>query len=444
MRTFNAYNPKGEETINVPSYTPVMNPDVKMFPKYLRANGYYTTNNAKEDYNFEKTVGTWDESSTEAHFRKRKEGQPFFSVFNFGVCHESGIWRMGEDSLFVNPEDVWLPPYFPDNETVRHDIAVNYSNLKRADSQIASIINQLKEDGEYDNSYIFFYGDHGGPFPRHKRSVYDSGIKVPLTVKLPKDLNPAGGSSRSDEIVSFVDLAPTVLSIAGMEKPSNMQGQAFLGKYKGEENEFVFASSDRFDEVYDRKRTVRNKKYKYIKNYKTEVPYALPVSYREQMPMMRNLRELNAQGALDENQKLWMRDVKEEEEFYDIVNDPFEVNNLINDQSLSGEISNLREALNDWMDRVNDLGGEDEQDLIKRWADEKQENILSPPVLTESSGSIQAENPGEYGTIVFKLKSEDNWKVYDEPVKIEGDQSYIFKIVHKWDGVIKIRKREGV
>ncbi|WP_373518328.1 sulfatase-like hydrolase/transferase, partial [Pricia sp.] len=173
--------------LDIPSYSPVVPDAVKMFPEYLRKKGYYTTNGPKEDYNFEKTDAAWDESSKHPHWRKKRKGQPFFAVFNFAVCHESQIWNRGKDSLFVQPSKVPVPPYFPDTKTVRHDLAVNYSNLKRLDDQIGAIIADLKEDGHYENSIIFFYGDHGGPFPRHKRALYDTGVKVPLVIKFPKN-----------------------------------------------------------------------------------------------------------------------------------------------------------------------------------------------------------------------------------------------------------------
>ena len=159
MRTYNAYSRDNQPDIGIPSYSPLVPDGVKMFTEYLRKEGYYCTNNAKEDYNFKAPESGWDESSNDAHWRNRPKDAPFFSVFNF--CHESGIWKQGEEELFVSPDSVRVPPYFPDTDVIRHDIAVNYSNLKRLDEQIGKIINQLKEDGLYDNSIIFFYGDHG-------------------------------------------------------------------------------------------------------------------------------------------------------------------------------------------------------------------------------------------------------------------------------------------
>lgn len=428
MRTYNAYNPKGEESINVPAYTPVMEAGVREFPKYLRAQGYYCTNNAKEDYNLQHTDGTWDESSKKATWRNRSAGQPFFSIFNYVKCHESGIWRFGQDSLFADPTKVNVPPYFPDNDIVRHDLAVNYSNLKRVDREIGQMISKLKADGLYEDSYIFFYGDHGGPFPRHKRSLYDTGIRVPLFVKLPNSLTVDNVQSRTDEIISFVDLAPTMLSIAGIQKPANMHGEAFLGKYKGKINEYVFASSDRFDAMYDRKRTIRSKKYKYIKNFKPEIPYALPVEYREQMSLMQNLRKLDAEGSLTGAPALWMRDRKDDEEFFNIETDPFELHNLIDDPKYKNEVVKMKSALENWMREMKDQGAHDEQELIKKWAKMKSEIKLLPPSVQIVDNKMVATQNSNYGNIVYQSDSENNWNPYDKPLPLEENAK--FKTVH--------------
>ncbi|HET8735247.1 MAG TPA: sulfatase, partial [Pricia sp.] len=293
MRTYAPWRGEGDTPypgLDIPSYSPVVPQGVKMFPTYLRKNGYYTANGPKEDYNFEKTDAAWNESSKDRHWRKRAKEQPFFVVFNFSVCHESQIWKRGKDSLFVDPAQVPVPPYFPNTATVRHDLAVNYSNLKRLDDQIGEVIADLKEDGLYENTIIFFYGDHGGPFPRHKRALYDTGLKVPLVIKFPKNKR---AGERDDRLISFIDYAPTVLSLAGIEPPKGMQGVAQFGKFEAKKKpEYTFHSADRFDAMYDRLRAVRSKRYKYIKSYNTEISHALPVAYREQMPMMGELRRM--------------------------------------------------------------------------------------------------------------------------------------------------------
>ncbi len=427
MRTYNAYKKDNEPSIGIPSYSPVMAKGVIEFPKYLRAKGYYCTNNAKEDYNMKITDGTWDESSREAHWRKKEEGQPFFSIFNFNESHESGIWRFGDKELFVDPKDVEVPPYFPEDSVVRHDLAVNYSNLKRIDDKIGAIIQQLKDDGVYDNTYIFFYGDHGGPLPRHKRSLRETGLKVPLLVKLPKALNQ--GSSRNEELVSFVDLGPTVLSIVGIDKPENMHGRAFLGsKVVEEERDYLYASSDRYDATLEHSRAVRSRRYKLIRNYRPDLPYAIPVTYREQMPMMKQLRKLSESGKLEGRAALWMRNSKDSIEFFDLVNDPFELNNLANNPYYRSELEHHSSVLDSWQEEHNDPGIYPEKELIMRWDKIRASMVLSAPSVKKQHSSFSARNHNRLGNLVYKLPGEAGWRPYMEELMLPSGTDV--KVVH--------------
>jgi arylsulfatase A-like enzyme len=149
----------------------------------LRIGGYYCTNNSKEDYQFKAPVTAWDESSSRAHWKNKGENQPFFAIFNIGICHESGMWRNKNHPLVVDPADVKVPPYYPDNEIVRKEIARNYSNLYEMDSIAGKLLNDLETAGLLENTIIFFYSDHGGPLPRQKREIYDTGLKVPLIIR---------------------------------------------------------------------------------------------------------------------------------------------------------------------------------------------------------------------------------------------------------------------
>lgn len=413
MRTYNAYrNGLNEETIPIPSYSPIVPDGVKMFTEYLRKKGYYTSNGPKEDYNFEKTDAAWDESSKNNHFRNRPDGTPFFSVFNFSVCHESQIWSRGKDSLFMDPNDVPVPPYFPDNDTIRHDLAVNYSNLKRLDNQIGKIISDLKEDGLYYNSIIFFYGDHGGPFPRHKRALYDSGVKVPLVIKFPEYRN---AGSNDDRLISFIDYAPSILSLAGIEPPKVMQGIPQFGKYEVQQKpKYTFHSTDRFDEFYDKLRAVRSKRYKYIKSFNTKLPHAIPVSYREQMPMMREMRRLYAAGKLNKQQSLWLHAPKPEEELYDLEKDPFELNNLAGRLELKDTLSHYRELLKEWIKETNDLGQYPEKELLAKWLPEGKQLQLPPLEMDDKEDGIRLISKKPDATIVWKLPQDSIWRVFSE------------------------------
>ncbi len=417
MRTYAPGRREGDRPyhgLDIPSYSPIVPDGVKMFPEYLRKKGYYTANGPKEDYNFEKTDAAWDESSPDRHWRKRKNGQPFFTVFNFAVCHESQIWNRGADSLFVKPAKVPIPPYFPDTETVRHDIAVNYSNLKRLDDQIGEIVTDLKEDGLYENSIIFFYGDHGGPFPRHKRALYDTGVQVPLIIKFPK--NESAGE-RDDRLISFIDYAPTVLSLAGIEPPKDMQGVAQFGEFETKKNvEYTFHSSDRFDEIYDRLRAVRSKRYKYIKSYNTDISHALPVAYREQMPMMQELRKLHEAGNLNVSQDLWLSAIKPEEELYDIQKDPYELHNLAGNKDVKDTLVRYRKILKDWIKDTKDLGEYPEKELIDKWLADGKQPRLPPLEMEDTNDSIHLISKKSDATIVWKQPQDSVWNVYSKPL----------------------------
>ena len=367
MRAYNGNRtdrPETESLLEFPYYSSKLAEQIKPFTQILRENGYYCTNNSKRDYNFILREEAWDESSNEASWEKRNKDQPFFSVFNFGVTHESAIWRRDKQVLKVNPNDLFVPPIFPDDSITRHSLAVNYSNLVEMDRQMGEIISKLKQQDLYDNSYIFFYSDHGGPFPRHKRAIYETGTKVPLIIKFPNSF--MAKEKNNYQMLNFIDFAPTILSIIGLDIPEIYQGKAFLGAEKSRsERKYIFSASDRFDEHPDRIRAVKNKRYKYIRNYNIDKPHALNVAYRNQMALMKNLNFLNESNLLSDKQKIWFQVPKSNEEFYDLQNDPFELNNLIEEKKFSKEINDLRLQLDNWMYKINDLGDISEKELAQ-------------------------------------------------------------------------------
>ena len=419
MRTYNAYaKGENEPSLGLPSYSPIVPEGVRMFTEYLRKQGYYTSNGPKEDYNFEKTDAAWDESSKDHHWRNRKEGQPFFSVFNFSVCHESQVWARTNDSIFVSPDEVRVPPFFPDNEVIRHDLAVNYSNLVRLDKQIGEIITALKEDGLYENTIIFFYGDHGGPFPRYKRALYDTGLKVPMVIKFPKGQQ---AGTYDQRIISFIDLAPTVLSLAGIAAPKVMQGVAHFGAFKVHNTPKVsYHSSDRFDEIYDRRRAVRSARFKYIKNFNTEVSRALPVSYREQMAMMKELRRLDSVKELSDLPSIWIHPTKPVEELYDLLNDPNELNNLAGTKEYQDSLHYYRNLLKSWIKESKDLGEVNEKELVSHWLKEGRPQQLPSLEMELTPKGIVLISPKKDATIVWRTLGESTWNLYTEPLSREA------------------------
>lgn len=356
--------PDSESQLDFPYYSSKLAEAIKPFTQILRENGYYCTNNSKTDYNFKLTDQAWDESSNHASWENRKKDQPFFAVFNFGVTHESSIWNRDKKKLKVDPNILKVPPVFPDDSITRHALAVNYSNLIEMDIQMGKIIDRLKKENLYDNTYIFFYSDHGGPFPRHKRAIYETGTKVPFIVKFPKGFKT--DDKRNNDMLSFIDFAPTILSIAGIDIPKIYQGKPFLGAKKSlKKRKYLFTASDRFDELTDRIRAVKSKRFKYVRNYNIEKPHALNVVYRTQMNLMKHLNELNKSNSLSDKQKLWFQVPKRPEEFYDLENDPFELNNLIEDEKFAPHINELKLQLDSWLKNINDLGGIPEKELAR-------------------------------------------------------------------------------
>ena len=355
---------ENEASLEIPYYSSKLAESIKPFTQILRENGYYCTNNSKRDYNFKLRDEAWDDSSDDATWENREEGKPFFSVFNFNVSHESQIWKRDKQQLKVNPNTLTVPPVFPDDSISRHALAVNYSNLVEMDRQMGLIIKKLKDQGLYDNTYIFFYSDHGGPFPRYKRSIYETGSKVPLIIKFPSNVKVK--EKRNRDMLNFIDFAPTILSIADIDIPEIFQGKAFLGNQKSKiKRKYLFTASDRFDEHSDRIRAVKSNRFKYIRNYNINKPHALNIGYRTQMALMQHLNKLNDSNMLSLDQKLWFQVPKNPEEFYDLKNDPFELNNLIVDNNYSKQLNDLRNQLDMWMKEINDLGHIPEKELAK-------------------------------------------------------------------------------
>ncbi len=332
---------------------------IEMFPLYLREIGYYCTNNRKEDYNLEKTGEVWDESSGDAHWRNRKSGQPFFAVFNYTTTHESQI-RKRPHTPVHDPDKVPIPAYHPDTPEVRRDWAQYYDKMTEMDRQVGGLLKQLKEDGLEDNTIIFYYGDHGPGMPRSKRWPYNSGLRVPMVVHIPDkfkhlappDYRPGG---QSDRIVGFIDLAPTVLSLAGIKPPTHMQGHAFLGDFHAEQPEFGYGFRGRMDERYDMVRTVRDKRYIYIRNYMPHRIYGQYLNYMFQTPTTQVWKRLYDQGEL-EPPKTYFWETKPAEELYDLENDPDEVNNLAHSPEHQGVIERLRAAHKEWELSIRDVG----------------------------------------------------------------------------------------
>lgn len=350
------------------------------FPAYLRQAGYYTSNNSKQDYQFETPKGVWDESSGRAHWRKRKDkDQPFFSVFNFTGCHESGIageakYRSVTEVLDPSQrQDAYalstFPPYYPDTPRAREDWKRNYELITAMDYWAGELIAQLKEDGLYDNTVIFFWSDHGVGLPRGKRWLYDSGTRVPLIVRIPKSFRIGGQGSEgmiSQQLISSIDFGPTVLNLAGVDVPGHIQGRPFLGPNAATTRDYVFGARDRMDERYDIIRMARDQRFKYIRNYEPLKTYYQYMNTPEKGATMAELRQLHQSRALPREAEYYFSPTKPVEELYDTWTDPYEVENLVGDPVYADTLSRLREAHLSWVKRTRDTGLIAEPILIER------------------------------------------------------------------------------
>ena len=415
-------------------YETVPPPYVKMQSQYFRETGYYTTNNAKEDYQFQKPVTAWNESSPQAHWRNREIGQPFFSVFNLGITHESQIWRQKDNPLLIDRDlNVPVPPYLPRTEIALNDIRQVYSNIVAMDKQLGLILKELEDDGLLDSTIIFFYSDHGGPLPRQKRLLYDSGIHVPLIIRFP-DKWRAG--EVDDQLISFVDFKSTTLSLAGIQPPAYSDGRAFVGEFADTPpRAYIHAAADRFDNEYDTIRAVRDSRFKYLRNYNLDKPYYLPLPYREQMPIMQELLLLNGQSKLDKNQAQWFRSQKPLEELFDIENDPYELENLARDPKYSDKLQELRRELDSWLSEFNDLGFMPEEELIKEFWPDGIQPTTKAPVITQENGDVQIHSDTAGANIAFQIISQqevisDRWQVYTGPLKLRSTDRLVV-IAHR-------------
>lgn len=340
-------------------------PGVRCFPAYLRDAGYYCTNNSKTDYNFPVPADAWDQNDKQAHWRQRpRADQPFFAVFNILVTHESQARASAKQyetntarlapSERHDPAAARLPAYYPDTPEVRRNWAMNCDNITAMDYRVAELLQQLDDDGLAERTVVFFFSDHGRGLTRGKRWLYDSGLHVPLLVRWPGQIAPG---TVVDEMTAFIDFAPTVLSIAGIEIPACMQGQAFLGTARaGRPRQYIYAARDRMDERYDMFRAVRDTRYKYIRNYMPWLPYDQHVAYAEAMPILKELRRLHAAGQLSGPPALFLRQQKPVEELYDCQADPEEIHNLADDPQQRDVLLRLRAEQQRWSRETHDLG----------------------------------------------------------------------------------------
>ena len=333
----------------------------KMYPQYLRQAGYYCTNNSKTDYNLSTQGEVWHESSRKAHWKNRKADQPFFAIFNHTISHESQIRNnIPEANVIHDPKKARVPAYHPDTPEVRKDWAQYYDRITMMDVRVGANLKEIAQAGLAEDTIIFYYGDHGSGMPRSKRWPYNSGLNVPFILYVPekwKHLAPSDYqvNGKSDRLVGFIDLAPTLLSIAGIKPPEHMQGYSFMGKYATPEQPYIYGFRGRMDERYDMVRVVRDKRYIYIRNYMPHKIYGQYISYMFKTPTTQKWHDLYHAGKLNSAQsKFWQ--TKPAEELYDLENDRDEVNNLAESKKHVDILNRLRKVQQAKALEIRDLG----------------------------------------------------------------------------------------
>lgn len=411
---------------------------VKAFTEYLRTAGYYCTNNSKTDYQFAKDpvpASIWDECSRTAHYRNRPDkNQPFFAVFNWTGTHESQNWNIS--NVRTDPAKVEVPPYYPDNDIVRRNLAKMYDNIAKLDSVVGVLLTELEKEGELNNTIIFFWGDHGDGLPRAKRWLYDSGLNIPLIIKFPGNAN---AGKVDDRLISSIDLGPTVLSLAGIPVPAHMQGRPFLGNQNTAPRDAVYAARDRVDESYDMIRSVRTKNFLYIRNYYPNEPYPIWVPYLHNMPIYKEMLRLDAEGKLTGPQKSWMTYSRPPEELYDVKADPFQIRNLANDPKYRQVLEELRGKHEKWTRETGDMGHLNEPEMIERMWPGMLQPVTDVPYFIvnapEERGIKNYRTGGEFSSpvtlsfycpthgasIVYTFEEQESprWLLYSGPLHLK-------------------------
>ncbi len=427
--------------IEIPDY-------IKTLPELLREYGYYTTNNVKTDYNFN-PAGRWNESSDTAHWRNRPANdQPFFSVFNIMTPHEMPANSFDEHYFERleerrNPDEAVLPPFFPDTPEMRTLWARYYDLISATDLEMQDILDQLEEDGLADDTIVFFWSDHGFGLPRYKRWLYSTGLEAALIIRIPPKFRHLGGlppGSESEELITFIDLAPTVLSLAGIETPGYMEGQPFLGPYKAEPRTHFVAHRDRADDVYDMARAVRTHRYMYIRNYMPHLPYIQDaLIFGEHKRSSVELDRVRAEGLLPKHGEAMYRP-RQPEELFDVNADPYELNNLAGRPEYSFVLEEMRSLLNEWVLETRDTGFLQEGEMMLRSVNTTPYEMVNDPKQYDlprikAAAELVGDRSVPVSTLAAMLDDNDSgvryWALEALLARIHDDA---------WKGVNRIRE----
>jgi len=351
---------------------------LKMFPAYLKEAGYYTSNSTKKDYNCIETPETWsDGKAPEDGWRNRPDKtKPFFHVLTCTLSHESNshfpLSALANKKTIYDPNKIIVAPNHPNTELFRYTYAKFFDDINRADAKLGEIMDKLKGDGELDNTFIFYFGDNGGTLPGSKGYTSETGLHVPLVVYIPKkwrDKIDIPIASKVNGFVSFVDFAPTMLHLAGLDVPGMLDGKAFLGadikSGELESRDETYGYGDRFDELYEFTRTLRKGNFKYIRNFQPYQPEGLFAYYRYEMEAFMEWRKLYDEGKLNAAQRRFFEPQKPEE-LYDLSKDPYELTNLALQPEFASKLMEMRTKLTNKMISLNDIGMYPESEWIEK------------------------------------------------------------------------------
>jgi N-sulfoglucosamine sulfohydrolase len=436
MRTKGIAGLKGGGPIE---YEAVPPPRVKWFPELLRRAGYYTINVGKTDYQIGDPFTIWDVDAPQADWRQRPKDKPFLAFINLHHTHESYLWpedRKSDNPLvnlvternrrefadkprFTDPAKVVVPPYLPDTPAVRADLARLYDNIAFDEANVGRIMAALREDGVLDDTIVIIASDHGDGLPRMKRAIHDAGLRVPLMIRFPDGMGAA-----EPRLVSFVDLAPTILSLAGVEAPAHMHGRPFAGPKKAAPRDYAFAAADRFDQMPERARTVIDGRFQYVRNFMPEVAHLRPLPFRDALPTMQEMWRLSKAGQLSPTMAQYFAAPRATEELYDLQADPHTVRNVASDPAYRSHILRLRRAFDGWQRRVPDLGALPEREMIARmWSGLEQPTTAAPQGKIARKGataviSLASATPG--ASVGFSMDGPDakSWQLYTTPVSV--------------------------
>ena len=330
-------------------------------------------------------------------------------------------WYMvGDVETVTDPAIVPLPPYYPDTDTVRVNVARHYDNVAKMDAQIGEILQQLAADDLAEDTIVIWTTDHGDGLPRGKRELYDSGIRVPMIIRWPEKFRPADvrPGTLNSRLISFVDLAPTILALAEVGAPDYLHGSDFSDPH-GVRREYVYAARDRIDSVRDRQRAVRDRRYKYIRSWYPEQAGGHPLEFRDNMDMVREMRAMYEAEALNATQRLWF-EAPGEEQLYDLQADPYEVNNLADDPSRSSDLKRLRAALDAHLTRRGDWSDVPEAEMAEGFLLEGEQRITPTPTIELQGLVLTLKCSESAASLAYRINS-GAWRIYAGPTELDGE-----------------------